>query len=193
GGNAYFPRPHLEGATNSCNFLKLCGYCEQGMLDFSSLYRQYAPDVYRFALYLSGNSSVAEDLTSETFVRLWTARNVRVATVRAYLFAITRNLYRQGLRRQRREEPLDPALPDSAPDVESSTSERERLRWVIKQLQALPEADRSALLMRAQHQMPYEEIAATLNLSIAATKVRVHRARLLLARKWSEQNRESNP
>ena len=53
------------------------------MLDFSSLYRHYAPDVYRFALYLSGNTATAEDLTSETFVRLWIARDVRVATLRA--------------------------------------------------------------------------------------------------------------
>lgn len=162
------------------------------MLDFGTLYRQYAPDVYRFALYLSGNAATAEDLTSETFVRLWTARDVRVATVRAYLFAITRNLYRQSLRGKHREAPLDSALADSAPDIESSAGEKERLLWVMKQLLKLPEIDRAALLMRAQYQMPYEEIAATLKLSVAAAKVRVHRARLTLARKWSEENRESN-
>src|SRR3982750_3905286 len=98
------------------------------MLDFGTLYRQYAPDVYRFALYLSGDASTAEDLTSETFVRLWTARDVRVATVRAYLFAIVRNLYRQSLRQSRREEPLDPALADPNANTERATSQKERLR-----------------------------------------------------------------
>ena len=43
------------------------------MTDFSSLYKKYAPDVYRFALYLSGERGDAEDITSETFVRAWTA------------------------------------------------------------------------------------------------------------------------
>jgi RNA polymerase sigma-70 factor (ECF subfamily) len=162
------------------------------MVDFGILYRQYAPDVYRFALYLSGNAATAEDLTSETFVRLWTARDVRVATVRAYLFAIVRNLYRQGLRSTRREAQLDPELPDPAANAESATGEKERLRWLMNQLLMLPEIDRAALLMRAQHEMPYEEIAASLKLSVAAVRVRVHRAKLKLARKWSEENRESN-
>ena len=162
------------------------------MPDFGNLYRQYASDVYRFALFLSGNAATAEDLTSETFVRLWTAQDVRVATVRAYLFAITRNLYRQSLRAKQREVALDPELADSGPNIEHSTGQRERLRWVMKQLLDLPEIDRAALLMRAQHQLPYEEIAAALHLSVAAAKVRVHRARLALARKWSEENRESH-
>jgi len=39
------------------------------MTDFSEIYRRYAPDVFRFALYLSGNRGDAEDITSETFVR----------------------------------------------------------------------------------------------------------------------------
>ncbi len=46
--------------------------------------------------------------------------------------------------------------------------------------------------MRAQHEMSYQEIAAALELTVAAAKVRVHRAKLKLARKWSEENHESN-
>ena len=56
------------------------------MTDVEALYRQYAPAVFRFALSLSGSRSAAEDLTSETFVRLWTARDrVELATVLGYL------------------------------------------------------------------------------------------------------------
>jgi RNA polymerase sigma-70 factor (ECF subfamily) len=163
-----------------------------GMLDFGSLYRQYAPDVYRFALYLSGDASMAEDLTAETFVRVWTARNVRVATVRAYLFAIVRNLYRQRLRAQRREAPLESELADATPDAEFSASKNEQLRWLSRQLLVLPEIDRTALLMRFQTEMSYEEIASTLELSIVSVKVRVHRAKLKLARMWAEENSGSN-
>jgi RNA polymerase sigma-70 factor (ECF subfamily) len=158
------------------------------MLNFSALYRQYAPEVYRFALYLCGDPAMAEDLTSETFVRLWGARDIRVATVRGYLFAIVRNLYRQGLRTSRREAPLDLKMPDRALDAESAASEKERLHWLMNQLLELPEIDRAALLMRTQHEMSYQEIAASLNISVATVKVRVHRAKLKLARKWSEQN-----
>jgi RNA polymerase sigma-70 factor (ECF subfamily) len=53
---------------------------------------------------------------------------------------------------------------------------------VLEQLQRLPEVDRSAVLMRALESAPYEEIARALGLSVAAAKVKVHRARLTLAK-----------
>src|SRR5438270_13850449 len=101
------------------------------MLNFGTLYRKYARDVYRFALYLSGDPATAEDLTSETFVRLWSARDLRVSTVRAYLFAIVRNLYRQSLRTRRREAPLDLAMADPSSNAETAASEKERRRWLM--------------------------------------------------------------
>ncbi|HET9183328.1 MAG TPA: RNA polymerase sigma factor [Candidatus Angelobacter sp.] len=65
------------------------------MTDFHSLYQSYAPQVQRFVLFLCGDASLADDITSDTFVRAWTARGkIREATVKAYLFTIARNLYR---------------------------------------------------------------------------------------------------
>ena len=76
-------------------------------MDFSSLYRRYAPDVHRFALFLSGNAALAEDLTAETFVRALVAQDtLRVDTVKAYLMAIARNLYIDTLRRESRLESM---------------------------------------------------------------------------------------
>src|SRR5690349_6360680 len=61
------------------------------MMDFHSLYQSYAPQVHRFVLFLCGDASLADDITSETFVRAWTARGkIREATVKAYLFTIAR-------------------------------------------------------------------------------------------------------
>ena len=48
------------------------------MLTFKDLYEDYAADVYRFSLWLAGDSFEAEDITSETFVRAW----VRIHTIR---------------------------------------------------------------------------------------------------------------
>jgi DNA-directed RNA polymerase specialized sigma24 family protein len=41
------------------------------LIDFHSLYERYSHDVYRFALFLSGDSSLADDIAQETFVRAW--------------------------------------------------------------------------------------------------------------------------
>src|SRR5690348_10522275 len=76
---------------------------ETGTMDFSEIYKRYAHDVHRFSLYLSGNYALAEDLTAETFAHaLCGAADLRVDTVKAYLFAIARNLYRDIMDRQRR-------------------------------------------------------------------------------------------
>ena len=81
------------------------------MTDFSALYERYAPDVFRFALYLSGDRHEAEDITSETFVRAWTAPEpIRTATVKGYLLTIARNLFLQGLRRKSRQTAIDDEL-----------------------------------------------------------------------------------
>lgn len=155
------------------------------MTDFEELYERYSKDVYRFALYLSGNHALAEDIASEAFVRVWTASGrVRPATVKAYLFAIARNLFLHGKRWDARHAELTPEEevhqdPGPGPDVEATA--RDELRATLVALQALPEVDRAALLMRAQDDMPYEEIAAALGLSLPAVKVKIHRARVRLA------------
>jgi RNA polymerase sigma-70 factor (ECF subfamily) len=157
-------------------------YEEVLMTDFSALYKKYAPDVFRFALYLSGDRAQAEDITSETFVRVWTSSEpVRVATVKGYLFTIARNLFLQGLRQTSRHVQLDRELPDAQANPYVQAEQKEEVRALLAGLQELPEVDRAALLMRAVDDMPYEEISRALGISLASTKVKIHRARLVLA------------
>ncbi len=151
-------------------------------VDFSGLYRSHAADVRRFALYLSGDPTLADDLVSEAFVRVWTARErLELATVRAYLFAIVRNLFLKHRRRQQRQSCIDERTADDRPGPEDRARGQSELRTVMAALARLPEVDRAAVLMRADEGLPYEEIAAALGISTAAAKVKVHRARLKLA------------
>ena len=152
------------------------------MTDFGELYRRYAPDVFRFALYLSGERAEAEDITAETFVRAWTAHErVRMSTVKGYLFTIARNLFLQGLRKRSRETALEDVHSDSRRGPEAHADSDSELRAVLAALRQLPEVDRAALLMRAEDEMPYEDIALALGISLASVKVKIHRARLKLA------------
>jgi RNA polymerase sigma-70 factor, ECF subfamily len=152
------------------------------MTGFGELYKKHAPDVYRFALYLSGEHGEAQDITSEVFVRAWASSEpIRTATVKAYLFAIARNLFLQGLRKKSRHVALDEDLRDPQASPYAQAEEKAELAAVFAKLQKLPEIDRAALLMRAFDEMPYEEIARALGISLAAVKVKIHRARLALA------------
>ncbi len=148
---------------------------------FADLYEAYARDVYRFCLYLSGDPATAQDLTSETFLRVWVNEQpVQAATVKAWLFVIARNLYRHELRHIRRRQPLDEAF--AAPAAIAGDAEmRQQLERVCRSLAALPEVDRSAVLLRVEG-LSYQEVAALLQISVAAAKVKVHRARLHLAK-----------
>jgi RNA polymerase sigma-70 factor (ECF subfamily) len=154
---------------------------------FTAMYRAHAADVHRFALWLTRDAHAAEDLVSETFVRAWTAAGpIREPTVKGYLFAIARNLHLQRLRRARREivglgttEPHDPA-----PGPHVAAERASDVATALAHVDALPDSERDALLLRAVHELPYDAIAAALGVSLAAVKVRIHRARrALLARR----------
>jgi len=149
--------------------------------EFSTLYRRYAPDVFRFALHLSRDRHEAEDITSETFVRAWTSPEpIRLATVKGYLFTIARNLYLQRLRKGRRDVTLGDDLRDPGPDPSARVEQSSQVRLVLDGVQKLPEIDRSALLMRAVDGMAYAEIARALGITLASVKVKIHRARISL-------------
>ena len=155
------------------------------LLEFDELYRLRARDVYRFAVYLSGDPALAEDLTSEAFVRAWNSDEpVRAETVKAYLFTIVRHLYIREQLRRSRHQPLATTMMDTATDIERALDRKKRLRSLTDALRRLPEIDCSVLLMRADEEMSYQQIADSLGLSLTAVKVRIHRARVKLAQLW---------
>lgn len=149
---------------------------------FRDLYERYYRDVYRFALFLTGDAARAEDLTADTFVRAWTARErIRQETVRAYLLTIARNLHLDARRAARGHEPIDDQLADRAPRVDVQVEQSSALRLVCARLRHVARGDRHALLLYVIREMTYPEIAAALGVSVGAVKSRIFRAREALA------------
>ena len=154
----------------------------EGKSAFSAIYRRYGADVFRFALYLTGDRDEAEDVASETFVRLWTSSaQIRTESVKGYLLTIARNVYLHERRRQIRNTGVSGDIHDPARGVHETLEQRDQLAATSAQLATLPEINRAALLMHATQDMSYQEIAEALGLSLASVKVRIHRARLALA------------
>ncbi len=150
-------------------------------VEFGALYERYAPDVLRFALFLSGSPAEAEDIVSETFVRAWIGSGeLRVGTLKAYLLMIARNLHLDRRRHDARSAELPSEIADPGPGPDAISESRGDLRAVLAALQTLPEVDRAALLMRAVDGLGYQEIAATLGLTTVAARVKVHRSRVRL-------------
>lgn len=161
------------------------------MITFHDLYERYSAEVYRFAVWLSGDPAEADDITSETFIRAWTSKSkIRTETVKAYLFTIARNLYLEGQRKAQRQVAMVSEYADPAPRPETVVEERLDLQAVLGTIQDLPEVDRAVFLLRVQHQLAYAEIARMMALSVSAAKVKVHRVRLKLAALYLDEGVE---
>ena len=148
------------------------------MPGLEELYETYSSDIYRFAYWLSGNSPDAEDITSETFIRAWfNYDSTKTETLKAYLMKIARNIYLEIIRKNKNHTRLDEQFPDRHYSLEKSTEQAEELETVRNFLQTINEDDRSAFIMRVEHDLPYTEIARVLRISETAAKVKVHRVR----------------
>jgi RNA polymerase sigma-70 factor, ECF subfamily len=161
------------------------------MLTLEELYETYSQDIYRFACWLSGNSADAEDITSETFIRAWfNYDSTKMETLKAYLMKIARNIYLEMLRKNQDHAPLEDHLPDHQDNMEIKVQLESELKSVWNSLQALGEEDRTAFILRVDHDMSYAEIARILRISETASKVKVHRVRrkLLEDRIRKEEN-----
>ena len=144
---------------------------------FQDLYQQHYQDVYRFALFLTGDPARAEDLTADTFVRAWIARDrIRLATVRAYLLTIAKNLHRDDCRKAQPVTELAEPILDPSPAIDVQVHYRLVLNNLRTRLSEIAHGDRRALLMLSRG-MSHREIAEALGISIGAVKSRIFRAR----------------
>ena len=153
-------------------------------MTFEQLYTTYFADVYRFAVWLTHDTTQAEDVASETFIRAWAKRDrLRTETLKGYLFAIARNIFIKDRHRSNKHEQLPEELTDRSPDPHRAAAARMDLDRITRVLSNMPSPDQLALVLRTEHSLPYEEIARVLEISVGAARVRVHRARRRLLAK----------
>lgn len=159
------------------------------MSTIQAIYQQYATSVFRFACGLCGDAHLANDLVAETFVRaMLSSKPIGMETVHGYLCTIARRLYLKEWHRRQRHSELDDVHCDTAPGPEEQAMDAQSLRHTLAALQQLPEIDRTALLMRAEDAVPYEDIARALDISTSSAKVKVFRARLKLQQLLEEKS-----
>ncbi len=158
---------------------------------FETLVLKHQKSVLNAAFRYTGNPSVAEELTQDIFVRVFRAAPTYRPEARfsTWLFTIVRNVcsnYRMREGKQDHQIDAEADLPSMSQDQENPEEKaiRHELESKIqKAVLALPESLRLPLILSQFQQMPYEEIAQVLELSVAAVKVRIFRARQALAEK----------
>ena len=140
------------------------------------LFEMDADDVYRYAVSILGRSVEAEDVVQEVFVRVFRHwyRFRHDASVKTWLFAITRNCIQDSYRKHhRRKEYLTEAgtVPDSPePWIDESLLE---LEDTLKDLSA---SYRQVVALRFIHDLSTEDTAKVLGWSTAKVRTTLHRA-----------------
>ena len=150
---------------------------------FESLFREYQGDVYGWILRIVRDPGAAEELTLETFWRIWKAR-ARFDPSRGFApwaRRIASNLALGYLRHRPVDaqllfEPAAPPAPD--PAVRRETSEK-----VARAFRELPPKLQIAATLALIEEQKYEDIAAGLGISVGGVKSRVFRAVRVLRRK----------
>lgn len=147
--------------------------------EFLAAFDAYADAIFRFCFVKTSDRELAEDLTQETFTRLWQAMREgrELSEMRGFLYAIARNLVIDWYRKKKpvslerlNEEGFDPA--DRNVDIETDVDRKEVLRTILK----LPDEDREILLLRFAEGLSPKEAAEALGISANLASVRSHRA-----------------
>lgn len=157
---------------------------------FAALFRRRQLDVYRFALHLSGEPSVADDVTQETFLTVMRdARRYEPgrASAVAWLCGIARNHARRRLERDQRlvaladgeEATGGPAAGDPLADL----TRAEHIEAIRRAVVSLPLPYREAIVACDLQELSYADAAVTLGCAVGTVRSRLHRGRALLAAK----------
>jgi RNA polymerase sigma-70 factor (ECF subfamily) len=162
----------------------------EGDMDaFRSLIEVHQARVVGTVAKMLGDDVDSEDIAQQVFIRVWKSagRYQPTAKFTTWLFKITRNLVFNELRRRKRH-PVTPLQLEEeehffqpadcggmSPDASLLDSElNETIQMAID---ALPETQRMAIILRRYEDMPYEEIGEVLGLSVPAVKSVLFRAR----------------
>ena len=175
---------------------------------FHELIRPYEHRVYVMALSFLHNEADAEDAAQEAFLKAF--RNLSSfrgeAKFGTWLVSITLNEARSRIRSRNTikmeslDEPADdqghisPALLRDWKEIPSEALERKEVRLLLQQaITGLPLIYREVFQLRDIEQLSVNEAAAALGISIAAVKVRLHRARMMLQKKLAPELKQVAP
>jgi RNA polymerase sigma-70 factor, ECF subfamily len=144
---------------------------------FEALFRQHQGEVFGWILRMVRNRATAEELTVETFWRMYRARaqfDPSRGSCGGWLRRIATNVALDHLRRVRPPEvelSVDPPAPPK-----TDTAEQSELRVsILRAMDRLSPRLRAAVLLALIEEQPYEKIADALGISVNAVKVRVFR------------------
>jgi len=182
----------------------MSAYNEQSALDglrrldsqsIGAIYDQYFSEVYRYVRYRVGDDAVAEDITSDVFMRLLEASQKGQGpqtSLKGWLIATASNVVNDHLRRQYRRptEELTESMPDDSTSVHGEVDQREQNRLVQIAYTQLTAEQQHVLALRFGQGYSLEETAQHMKKNVNAIKALQFRALAALQRQIGEVSYE---
>jgi RNA polymerase sigma-70 factor (ECF subfamily) len=154
-----------------------------GREPFEALVAAHHAEIYRYLRRVTFRSADAEDLSQETFLRAFRAYRALSpdANVRAWLFAIATNLFRNSLRAAKRRRAAHATIERKHDGTDGDGPEGRALfneaRTAVEAvIERLPPKQRAAFVLRKVHELAYEEIAEGLGCSVDSARAHVFQA-----------------
>ncbi len=146
--------------------------------DFDRLFNDLKESLFRFVFGLIGNSSEAEDILHDAYLKIKEKLAGKVNIVsnpKSYLFITIRNLCFDHLNKRKRLQSDEvPEISFHQMPIIESKSE---IELITRLMQALPVKQRSALILKDVEGYTYEEIAEHLEMTVNSARVNVSYAR----------------
>ncbi len=154
-------------------------------MDLERIYREYFTIVYCYILSLSGDPSVAEDITQETFFRAMKKLDEfrGDCSVETWLIQIAKRLYYNYADKSSRRRRIDENLPDVRPapeSIEDGLIRKEYSRRINRILHDLKEPYKEVFMLRVYGELSFREIGDLFAKSDAWARVTFHRARNMI-------------
>jgi len=155
---------------------------------FSKIYNQYIDKIYRFIFLKVNSQEVAQDLTSETFLRGWESfkNGNKIENPQAFLYQIARNLVTDHYREKGRTQVVSAEyvpIVDPREDLEGKAMLRSDINTIRLALANLAEDYQNVIIWHYLDDLPIPEVAVLLNRSEQATRVLLSRALAALRQK----------
>lgn len=166
------------------------------MTDIEQLYNMYFDDVYLYILRLSGDSHLAEEITSDTFFKaLKSIDKFRgECEVRVWLCQIAKNSYYSYIKKRGKTEFINDAdfenIADSSPSIADNVIKQEDIRLIQNVLHDISEPYKEVFMWRVYAELSFKQIGSIFGKTENWACVTYHRARKIIKERLEVNNRE---
>jgi RNA polymerase sigma-70 factor (ECF subfamily) len=170
---------------------------------FLILYERLKAPVFRYAFYMTGSQSSAEEVVQEVFISLLKDGNRYKPTqgdLAGFVFGIARNLIRRLKRRERRAEefPGDEVLErkflsdQREEDLSAQLIRDQDVERIRAAIASLPDHYRQVIVLCDLCELTYPEAASRLQCAVGTVRSRLNRAHVLLAQKLKQTKKRQS-